>query len=46
MILVWSTFLWAPIPGLVAAVIVVTGLPAYYFWENQGKKKAEPAVQH
>ncbi len=41
MILVWSTFLWAPIPGLVAAVIVVaTGLPAYYYWENQNKKKA------
>jgi len=41
MILVYSTFLWAPIPGLIAAVaVVVTGLPAYYFWENQNKKKA------
>jgi len=41
MILVWSTFLWAPIEGLIAAVVVVvTGLPAYFFWENQNKKKA------
>jgi len=45
MILVWSTFLWAPIPRLIAAVIVVdTGLPAYYYWENQNKKKAAAAA--
>ena len=41
LILVYSTFLWAPIQGLICAVIVVaTGLPAYYYWENQKKKKA------
>jgi len=41
LILVWSTFLWAPIPGLICAVlVVVTGLPAYYYWESQNKKKA------
>jgi fructoselysine transporter len=40
-ILVWSTWLWAPIPGLICAVIVVaTGLPAYYYWESQNKKRA------
>lgn len=44
MILVWSTFLWAPIPGLIAAIIVVvTGLPAYYYWEKQNKKNAAAA---
>lgn len=33
MILVVSTFLWAPIPGLVAgAIAVATGMPAYYIW--------------
>ncbi len=37
--LIWSTFLWAPIPGLVAAVIAVaTGLPAYHFFERKNKK--------
>lgn len=42
MILVVSTFQWAPIPGLIAALIVVaTGLPAYYYWEHQNKKRAE-----
>lgn len=42
MILVVSTFQWAPIPGLIAALIVVaTGLPAYFFWEKQNKKNAE-----
>jgi fructoselysine transporter len=41
LILVYSTFLWAPIEGLICAVlVVVTGLPAYYYWENQNKKKA------
>jgi len=41
LILVWSTFLWAPMEGLICAVIVVaTGLPAYYYWENQNKKNA------
>lgn len=37
--LIYSTFLWAPIPGLVAAVLaIVTGLPAYYYWESKNKK--------
>lgn len=37
--LIWSTFMWAPIPGLVCAVIAVgTGLPVYYFWESRNKK--------
>lgn len=38
-ILIASTFMWAPIKGIVAAVIVVgTGLPVYYYWEKQNKK--------
>jgi len=37
--LIWSTFMWAPVQGLVCAVIAVgTGLPVYYFWENRNKK--------
>ena len=33
MILVVSTFMWAPFEGLAAGVVaVVTGMPAYYFW--------------
>lgn len=37
--LIWSTFLWAPMQGIVAAVIaVVTGLPVYYYWENKNNK--------
>ena len=36
LILVVSTFMWAPIPGLIAGgVVVVTGLPVYYFWEKK-----------
>ncbi len=39
--LIWSTFIWAPMAGIVCAVIAVgTGLPVYYFWENQNKKAA------
>ena len=38
--LIYSTFLWAPIPGLVAAIIaIVTGLPVYYYWERKNKPK-------
>lgn len=34
--LIVSTFLWAPIPGLIAAVvIIVTGLPVYYYWNSR-----------
>ncbi|HHY7781074.1 TPA: amino acid permease [Escherichia coli] len=36
LILVASTFVWAPIPGLICAVIVIaTGLPAYAFWAKR-----------
>jgi fructoselysine transporter len=34
--LIVSTFLWAPIPGLIAAVvIIVTGLPVYHYWNRK-----------
>lgn len=40
--LIYSTFLWAPVAGLVSAVIAVaTGLPAYYFWNSRNKAKTE-----
>lgn len=40
--LIVSTFFWAPIPGLIAAVVaVVTGLPAYYYWNSRQKKNQE-----
>lgn len=39
--LIVSTFLWAPIQGLICAGIAIgTGLPVYYFWEKQNKKRA------
>ncbi len=32
----YGTFLWAPLPGIVCALIVVaTGLPAYYYWNSR-----------
>lgn len=38
-ILLVSTFLWAPVPGLIAGVVaLVTGLPAYYYFERKSKK--------
>lgn len=38
-ILLVSTFLWAPIPALVASgIALVTGLPAYYYFEKNIKK--------
>lgn len=41
-ILMASTFMWAPMQGIIAAVIiVVTGLPAYYYWENKNKEVKE-----
>lgn len=41
-ILIASTFMWAPMQGIIAAiVIVVTGLPAYYYWEHKNKKSLE-----
>ena len=37
--LVASTFVWAPIPGLICAVIVIaTGLPAYAFWAKRSRQ--------
>ena len=36
-----STFVWAPVAGLVCAVAAVaTGLPVYYMWEKQNRKAA------
>lgn len=38
LILVVSTFTWAPLAGIIAAVIAVaTGLPVYYIWEKRNK---------
>ena len=43
--LIWSTFIWAPIPGLICAGLAVgTGLPVYYFWENQNKQRKNEAA--
>ena len=42
--LIVSTFLWAPIPGIICALVaVVTGLPVYYYWESRNKKNASAA---
>lgn len=42
--LIVSTFLWAPIPGIICAIVaVVTGLPVYYYWESRNKKNASAA---
>ncbi|MGM9537253.1 MAG: amino acid permease [Candidatus Onthomonas sp.] len=39
--LIVSTFVWAPVAGLVCAVIAVgTGLPVYYMWERKNKQNA------
>lgn len=38
--LIWSTFIWAPVAGLVCAgLAVATGLPVYYFWDKKNKKQ-------
>ncbi|MBT2618426.1 MULTISPECIES: amino acid permease [unclassified Bacillus (in: firmicutes)] len=39
--LAWGTFTWAPIQGVIAALIVIaTGLPVYYYWEKKyGSKR-------
>jgi len=40
LILVVSTFLWAPIAGLICGLIVVmTGMPAYYFWNKHNSSE-------
>ncbi|TYP79379.1 amino acid permease [Paenibacillus methanolicus] len=34
--LAWGTFTWAPLQGMIAALIVIaTGLPVYYYWEKR-----------
>lgn len=39
--LIVSTFLWAPIPGLIcAALVVVTGLPVFHYWDKKNKVNA------
>ncbi|NLY90452.1 MAG: amino acid permease [Firmicutes bacterium] len=39
--LIYSTFIWAPIPGLVCAVLaVVTGLPVFHFWDKRNRQNA------
>ncbi len=38
-ILLVSTFLWSPIDAIIASIVaLVTGLPAYYFFEKGSKK--------
>ncbi|MFL0249419.1 amino acid permease [Clostridium neuense] len=38
-LMAWGTFKWAPIQGLLCALLVVaTGLPAYFYWNNKNKK--------
>lgn len=40
LILVVSTFLWAPFAGIMAGIIaIVTGMPAYYVWTNKNNKE-------
>ncbi|SHO44244.1 amino acid permease [Anaerocolumna xylanovorans] len=44
--LIVSTFFWAPIPGIICAVVAVaTGLPVYYYWEKKNKKNVSPAAR-
>ncbi|MDN4080381.1 amino acid permease [Paenibacillus polymyxa] len=39
--LAWGTFTWAPVQGMIAAAIVIaTGLPVYYYWENKYGSKS------
>ena len=38
--LIISTFFWAPLPGIISALVAVgTGLPVYFYWENKNKKE-------
>lgn len=40
--LIVSTFMWAPVQGIIAAgVIIVTGLPVYYYWEKRNKSSEQ-----
>ncbi|MDR4927828.1 amino acid permease [Peribacillus simplex] len=39
--LAWGTFTWAPIQGVIAALIVIaTGLPVYYYWDRKYGSKS------
>lgn len=41
-ILLVSTFLWAPMPGIIAGIVaLVTGMPAYWYFEKKRKQKAQ-----
>ncbi|MDO5733414.1 MAG: amino acid permease [Eubacteriales bacterium] len=41
-ILIWSTFVWAPLQGIIAALIsVATGIPAYLYFEHKYGLKAK-----
>lgn len=34
--LIASTFMWAPIPGIVCALVIIgTGLPVYFYWSRK-----------
>lgn len=36
--LIVSVFVWAPIPGIIAAIVAIaTGLPAFYLWDRKSK---------
>jgi fructoselysine transporter len=42
--LIVSTFVWAPIPGLVCGIAaIVTGLPVYYYWNSKNKPASAAA---
>ena len=44
-ILIASTFMWAPVQGIVCAVVVVvTGLPVYYIWEKKNNTVKKETV--
>ncbi len=37
----YGTFIWAPVNGLIAAgVVIVTGLPVFYYWDKKNKSNA------
>lgn len=45
--LAWGTFTWAPVEGMIAAlVVIVTGLPVYFYWEKRNRltRKQEPGT--
>ena len=42
LILVVSTFMWSAVQSIIAAaVVVVTGMPAYYIWTKAKEKNGE-----